>query len=161
MQLFKKPFYFYTRMTKIDKYNFDNYIMPWLGKTGKMTHLFMADKLKLHGLNISMEQAIILKILHEVDGQPQNNMAMATNRHKATLTRVLDTMEKNHLVVRVPDKNDKRVKLVYLTKHGREHFESMKPVFKDAAKELQKGLTKTEIKSLISILKKVQGNINL
>lgn len=138
----------------------ENTIMPWLGKTGKMMYAFMADKLKQHGLNMSMEQAIILKILHEEDGQPQNNMALVTNRHKATLTRLLDNMEKNHLVVRIPDKEDKRVKRVHLTKHGRKHFESMMPVFADAAKEVQKGLTKTEIRSLISILKKVQGNIS-
>ena len=136
-------------------------IMPWLGKTGKMVHIFMADKLKQHGLNMSMEQAIILKILHEEDGLPQNDMAIVTNRHKATLTRVLDTMEKNHLVVRIPDKEDKRVKRVYLTKHGRQHLEDMRPVFIEAADEVQKGLTQTEIKTLISLLKKVQGNINL
>ena len=135
-------------------------ILPWLGKTGKMSHLFMADKMKQHGMNMSMEQAIILKILHDEDGRPQNDMAIVTNRHKATLTRVLDTMEKNHLVVRIPDKEDKRVKRVHLTKHGRQQMENMIPVFFEAAKEIQKGLTKTEIKTLISLLKKVQGNIN-
>lgn len=134
--------------------------MPWIGKTGKMMHIFMADKLKQNGLNMTMEQAIILKILHDEDGQPQNNMAVVTNRHKATLTRLLDNMEKNHLVVRIPDEKDKRVKRVHLTKHGRKHFESMLPVFDEAAKEVQKGLTKAEKQSLISILKKVQGNIN-
>jgi DNA-binding MarR family transcriptional regulator len=120
----------------------------------------MAEKLKQHGLNISMEQAIILKILHDEDGRPQSDMAHVTNRHKATLTRLLDTMEKNHLVVRIADKEDKRVKRVYLTKHGRQHFQNMNPAFEEAAKEVQKGLTKSEINTLISILKKVQGNIN-
>lgn len=137
----------------------DKTILPWVGKTGKMLHIFMGDKLKQQGLNISMEQAIILKILHEEDGRPQNDMALVTNRHKATLTRLLDTMEKNHLVVRIPDKEDKRVKRIYLTKLGRQYFTAMGKVFEEAANEVQKGLTKTEIKTLISILKKVQGNI--
>ncbi len=147
-------------MAKNNQHEFENSIMPWLGKTGKMMFVFMADKLKQHGLNMSMEQAIILKILHEEDGQPQNNMALVTNRHKATLTRLLDTMEKNHLVTRIPDPADKRVKRVYLTRHGRQHFESMIPVFSEAAAAIQKGLTETEITTLISILKKVQSNIN-
>ena len=147
-------------MTQNDIKEIEKTILPWLGKTGKMSHLFMADKLKQHGLNMSMEQAIILKILHDEDGRPQNDMAIVTNRHKATLTRVLDTMEKNHLVVRIPDQADKRVKRVYLTKHGRKRLEDMRPVIFEAAKEIQKGLSKTEIKTLISILKKVQGNIN-
>lgn len=147
-------------MNKKADHTIEDSILPWLGKAGKMVFIFMADKLKQHGLNMSMEQAIILKILHEEDGRPQNDMAHVTNRHKATLTRLLDTMEKNHLVVRIPDPNDKRVKRVYLTKQGKSHFESMKPVFQEASEEVQKGLTKTEIKTLISILKKVQGNIN-
>jgi DNA-binding MarR family transcriptional regulator len=140
---------------------YEESIMPWLGKTGKMMFLFMANKLKQHGLNMSMEQAIILKILHHEDGQTQNDMAHVTNRHKATLTRLLDTMEKNHLVVRIPDPNDKRVKRIYLTKHGRQYYEAMTPAFKEASQELQMGLTQTEISTLISILKKVQSNIKV
>ena len=147
-------------MSNTNTQDIEKTISSWLGKTGKMVHIFVADKLKQHGLHMSMEQAIILKILYTEDGLPQNDMAIVTNRHKATLTRVLDTMEKNHLVVRIPDNEDKRVKRVYLTKHGRQRLEDMKPVMMEASKEIQKGLTKTEIKTLISILKKVQDNIN-
>jgi len=135
-------------------------VLPWVGKTGKMLHLFMADKLKQHGFNMTMEQAIILKILKDNDGRAQNDMAIVTNRHKATLTRLLDTMEKNHLVVRITDQNDKRMKRVYLTKHGKSRLVEMMPAFEEAANEVQKELTKNEIKTLIKLLKKVQGNIH-
>ena len=147
-------------MAKTSQHGFEHSVMPWLGKTGKMMSIFMADKFKQHGLDLSVEQFVILKILHEENGLPQNDMALVTERHKASLTRLLDNMEKKHLVVRTPDPHDGRVKRVYLTKHGRGCFKSTLPVLKEATGELQKGLTKTEVKTLISILKKVLGNMN-
>jgi len=134
--------------------------MPWLGKTGKMLYVFMADKFKQHNMNMSVEQFVILKLLYKEDGQQQNDLALVTERHKASLTRILDNMENKHLVTRIPDSNDKRVKRIYLTKHGRMYFESTLPVIHEAMKEIQKGLTENEITSLISILKKVQSNID-
>ena len=147
-------------MKKLIPQEIEKSILPWIGKTGKLLYAFMGDKFREHNLDLSVEQMVILKILHEEDGRPQNDMAIVTERHKATLTRLLDNMEKKHLVARIPDQEDKRVKRVYLTKHGRQYFQSVIPVFSEAAKEVQKGLTKTEITSLISILKKVQDNIN-
>lgn len=148
-------------MADTNAQNFEKSILPWLGKTGKMLHIFMAGKLSQHGFKMTVEQFIILKILHEENGRPQNDMAIVTNRHKASLTRILDTMEKNHLVVRISDPNDRRVKRVHLTKHGRQYFDSMQLVIAEAASEVQNGLAKEEIKSLIAILQKVQRNINL
>ena len=147
-------------MKKLSPQEFDKSILPWIGKTGKMLYTYMGEKFRKHNFDLSVEQLVILKILHEEDGRPQNDMAIVTERNKSTLTRVLDGMENKHLVTRIPDKDDKRVKRVYLTKHGRQYFQSTAPIVQEAMTELQKGLTKTEIKTLISILKKVQGNIN-
>ena len=121
--------------------------------------VFMADKFRQRGLNVSMEQLIILKILHEEDGRPQCDMALVTERHKASLTRLIDTMEKKNLVARIPDKDDKRVNRIFLTKHGRKFFTSLLPVMKEAMDDLQKGLTEKEMTDLITILKKVQANM--
>ena len=138
----------------------DDSIVPWLGKTGKLMAGFMADKFRQHGLDLSVEQFIILKILHHEDGRPQNDMALVTERHKASLTRLLDNMETRHLVTRIPDPADKRVKRVYLTKHGRTVFQETLTIVEEAINEIQHGLTKKEINGLISILKKVQRNMN-
>ena len=91
-------------------------VLPWIGKTAKMMAIFIGDRLKRKGMDLSLQQMIILKILHEEDGRPQQDLAIVTERHKASLTRLISTLEKKQLVTRVPDQVDKRINRVYLTK---------------------------------------------
>ncbi len=134
-------------------------VMPWIGKTGKWMGSFIAEKFKQHQLNLTIEQWVVLKVLFEEDGLVQNDLAEMTHRNKTSLTRLIHTMEKYHLITRVQDDKDKRVNRIYLTKRGRKIFESTFPIMEEVKNDLQKGLTKKEIKSLISTLQKVQNNI--
>ena len=139
---------------------FEQSVVPWIGKTGKLMHAFMSEKFKQHVISLSVEQFVILRLLHETDGRPQNDMALVTDRHKASLTRLLDNMENNHLVTRITDPDDKRVNRIHLTKHGKAVFQQTLPVIKEGIDEIQQGLSEQEIKTLIAILTKVQTNIH-
>jgi DNA-binding MarR family transcriptional regulator len=134
-------------------------IMPWIGRTGKLMSIFVVDKFKKYNLNLTIEQWILLKYLHHEDGLMQNDLAEITNRNKTSLTRLIHTMEKHRLVARISDSVDKRVNRIFLTKNGKKIFKSTFPIIEEAKRELEFGLTDKEIKSLIKILKKVQGNI--
>ncbi len=133
--------------------------MPFVGQVSKMTGIYICEKFKQHHIDLTREQFILLVKLHQEDGQTQNDLAMITERNKASLTRLINTMENKHLVVRIPSKEDKRINRIHLTKHGRETFEATSPVIKEMIKEVQKGLTKNEIKTVISVMNKVLNNI--
>ena len=139
--------------------DYQNIVLPWVGKTAKMMAIFITDKFKQHGLDLTLEQMIILKILQDKDGCPQNDLALVTERHKASLTRLLATMEKKNLVARIPDKSDKRVNRVYLTKTGHQYFQSTVPIMLETMKEIQEGLNEEEIRITIGALQKIQNNI--
>ncbi len=134
-------------------------VMPWIGKTGKWMGSFISDRFKQYNLNLTIEQWVVLKVLHEDDGMIQNDLAFITSRNKTSLTRLVHTMEKYHLIARIQDSKDKRVNRIYLTKNGREVFESTFSIMEEVKNDLQKGLTKKEVKTLITILQKVQNNI--
>ena len=134
-------------------------VIPWIGKTGRWMGTFIADKFKAYDLNLTIEQWVVLKVLHDKDGLMQNDLAHITSRNKTSLTRLVHTMEKYHLIARLQDTKDKRVNRIFLTKHGSEVFESTFPIMEEVKKELEQGLTKKEIESLIKILQKVQLNI--
>lgn len=138
-----------------------NVVLPWVGKTAKMMAIYIADKFKQHGLDLTLEQMIILKILQDKDGCPQNDLALVTERHKASLTRLLATMEKKNLVARIPDKSDKRVNRVYVTKTGHQRFQSTIPIMVETMQEIQKGLNEEEIQITIGALQKIQDNITI
>ncbi len=134
-------------------------IMPWIGKTGKWMTNFITDKFKQAGLSLTIEQWVMLKVLYKEDGLIQNDLAEKTLRDKTSLTRLVHTMEKYHLIARLQDTKDKRVNRIFLTKHGNEVFESTFSIMEEVLIHLQKGMTKMEIETLISLLQKVQNNI--
>jgi DNA-binding MarR family transcriptional regulator len=68
-------------------------------------------------------------------------------------------MERKGLVVRVPSKDDKRIKLVHITKKGMELYESARPIMKKMIMKVQKGMTKHDIDFMIDKLMQVQQNI--
>ena len=86
----------------------------------KCIDYFISDGLKEEGIDLTKAQMILLHRLRMADGQPQHSLAFITDRDKASLARLLTTMENKNLVARIPSKTDGRVNLIFLTKHGEE-----------------------------------------
>ncbi len=73
-----------------------------------------------NGLEISPEQWTVLIFLWEKDGVTQQELCNATFKDKPSMTRLIDNMERQHLVVRISDKKDRRTNLIHLTTDGKE-----------------------------------------
>ena len=56
------------------------------------------------------------------------------------MTRLIDNMERQHLVVRIADKRDRRTNLIHLTKTGRE-LQKARFIANKTLKEALQGLT--------------------
>ena len=144
----------------ITKSDFNETLAPWIGKTYKMMNSFIADIIKNNNIQVTKEQWLVLKILHEDhNGIVQNELAFITNRNKASLTRLINVMEKNNLVARIPSKEDSRKNLIYITKNGKILFLKMKPLMLRSMKTLQNEITAEEKEVFINILKKIQHNL--
>lgn len=144
----------------IDKSEFNKTLAPWIGQTSKLMTLFISDVFKKHHVNLTKEQWIVLKLLHEdQDGIIQNELAFITGRNKGSLTRLINVMEKNNLVVRISSKEDSRKNLIYITETGKETFAKMKPIMLQSIKTLQEGISELEINQFIKIMTKLQNNL--
>ena len=135
-------------------------MLPWMGKAIKAIDYFLADILKDNGIELTKVQLILLKKLKEMDGQPQNNLAFLTNRDKASLARLITTMEKKNLVARIPSKSDHRINNIHITKHGDDMLKQAGPIFLDIIRIIQEGIPKKDIDVVIRTLKKISQNIN-
>ncbi|PHR73695.1 MAG: MarR family transcriptional regulator [Lutibacter sp.] len=147
---------------KLDKENidFENSIAPWLGKTVKVTDYFLQEALKENDLDLTKEQLIVLKKLHDQDGLNQNELAFLTLRNKSSLTRLLVKMEQKNYIKRVQSELDKRINEVYLTDEGKEIFQKTKPTIKHIITSVEKGISVDEKQELIRVLKKIQTNLS-
>lgn len=137
---------------------FEDTLLPYLGRTTKLMGLCIMDEFNANGIDLSKEQWLVLKYLHENNGLIQNDLAFITDRSKTALTRLIQTMEKKNLVYRVSGKKDKRINRVFLTKKGEDTFNESLPHLEKLMDFLFQGLTQNQINKTIQILKKVQYN---
>lgn len=139
--------------------DFYDTILPWMGRTMKLVDTYISNRLIEENIDLTKVQLIMLKILCSNDGQPQNDLALITNRDKASLARLLDTMERKGLVVRVPSRADKRIKLVHITKKGIEYYDRARPVLAEMITQIQQGMSTEDIEFMIEKFRHMQLNI--
>lgn len=114
---------------------------------------------KQHNIDLNKEQFVVLKVLTENNGKPQNDLALITESDKTSFSRLISTMEKKGLIFRKSIKTDKRVKNIYLTNLGEKKYSTILPILIKTFEKLQDGITNTEISQAIKTLKKIQLNI--
>ena len=137
----------------------DKSLLPWLDRTVKCIEYYITDGLREKGVDVTKAQMILLHRLRMADGQPQHSLAYITDRDKASLARLLTTMENKNLVARIPSKTDGRVNLIYLTKHGEELLQRTEPIINKLIEDIQNGISGKEFDAIISGMKKIQKNI--
>ena len=139
--------------------DFDKSVGRWIGSTAKMVDNYLHEAFQREGLDLSKEQMIILKKLHENDGLIQNELAYLTLRDKSSLARLLAKMERKNYITREQDNFDKRVNRVFLTETGRITFRRTRPIIVGLKKIMEKNIAEEEIFQLINTLQQIQYNI--
>jgi DNA-binding MarR family transcriptional regulator len=138
--------------------DFDNSVGPWLGKTIDIINYHLLELFKENNLDITKEQMIVLKKLHDKDGISQNELALLIFRNKSSLTRLLSKMEKKNYILRKQSLEDKRINQVFLTEKGKDTYLKVKPIIKQMIDRLELNFSQTEKQQIIKTLKKIQSN---
>ena len=141
------------------KVDFEDSIAPWLGKTVKIVEYFLHEEMLKQGLDLSKEQMIVLKKLHEQNGRNQNELAFLTLRDKSSLTRLLSKMEAKQYIERKQSEKDRRVNHVYITPLGEEIYQKTRPVIQEMIARMEQNISDVEIDQMISTLKQIQYNL--
>ena len=137
----------------------ENTLMPWIGKSMKKIDYFIVDRFSEKGIKLTKVQWLLLKRLKDMNGESQHNLAFLTNRDKASLARMLNTMEKKNMVARIPSESDQRINRIYITSYGEKILKRAQPVVKEMIEEMQAGITEEERLLAIKVLKKLMNNI--
>ena len=74
------------------------------------------------------------------------------------MTRLIDNMERQHLVVRISDKRDRRTNLVHLTKTGRELEGKAFIIANQTLKEALNDVSLEDLKIAQDVLRKIFEN---
>lgn len=117
------------------------------------------NKLKEKKYDLTFEQVLVLYILDESEGVNLGQIAEKADRERTTISRMVDGLERRNLVLRVPDKADKRQKLLYLTNLGRDRIAETNEMVPDFFERMYQGVTNEEVEKSLEIQKKILANI--
>lgn len=132
---------------------------------GAIAHTWLSVKqkakntLKYMNYDLTFEQMMVLHILDDYEGLNLGDVADKADRERTTISRMVDGLEKRNLVIRVPDKIDKRQKLLYLTNFGKERIAQMDPLQKEFHRLIYRDIDEKEIENCIKTLTKIIDNI--
>ena len=107
----------------------------------------------------SGEQGKILFVLWQKDKITQKELATKTGLAKNTITVMLEKMEKNDLIRRITDENDKRKSLVILTEHAKSLKKSFDEISDEMLKKVYKGFSEEEIDKYEEYLHRIIRNL--
>jgi len=111
------------------------------------------------GYDVTCEQWSVLINLSKKNGQSQQELVALICKDKTSITRLIDNMEKHNLVVRIPDKNDKRQKLIYTTKKGRDLQLNLLKIIQKTMQQAQKSIKPNDLSICKKVLNQVYDNV--
>lgn len=118
----------------------------------------LASYLSPHGL--TPLQWTILRQLWRRDGDSQVELAQAVGVEKATLTSVLDSLERRRLIKRVRSTEDRRKYGIYLTTSGRALEADLLPYADKVNGRATTGISKRDIKAFRNVLFQMLDNLS-
>jgi DNA-binding MarR family transcriptional regulator len=109
--------------------------------------------------NLHRGQSRLFNKLEDSDGISQKELANRMNIAPATLTRMVQNMEKHGYVSRQTAANDQRVTLIHLTEKGIRTRAIIKEKLKAVDRKIFKNFTKAEKASLQEMLIRIQTQL--
>ena len=146
-------------MIKNDKLRNDINLGMLIGQVHRLSTKKFVQNSHNSGLDISMDQWIVLGPIWDNDGVSHKEISEYCLKDKTSVTKIIDTLEKKNLVVRVSDQLDHRVKRVVLSNKGKELFLQAIPIMELTRDQLREGITEQDIESLRSVLTKIYNNL--
>lgn len=128
-----------------------------INELAKIFHGEMRSLAEKSGLNESYRH-LLFHIAHH-DGINQLELVRITHLKPSTISVTVQRMEAEGYLVRRQDEYDARVMRLYLTDKGREFDEKSYSLVQKIDEKAVKGFTQLEVKTLLSLLTRVEENL--
>lgn len=114
---------------------------------------------RLRELGFATAQLPVLTALKDGARLSQIDLARWAKVEQPTMAQMLTRMERDGLIKREPDPNDRRSSLVSLTQPALARLPAGRAVLRQGNADMTKGLSEQEVATLISLLRRVLDNV--
>lgn len=130
-----------------------------IDQTSKTARQYSQKQFDLLGINVSVEQWVLLKVIEREQTLSQSELAKITHRDPASIGRSLDLLEKKGLIKRKIVANNRRKHNLTLTKEGDYFILQNMPLVNKLRNTSLKGFSEQEITDLMDKLNRIQRNM--
>lgn len=114
---------------------------------------------KLKNKTLYPGQPKLLSLIQRHEGITQKDLAKFTFVTPATITGMLNKLEANHYVYRIPDEADKRIMRVYLTPEGWELAVKGEMFMVSMMEQIFDGFDDEELHTFLTLSQKLKNNL--
>lgn len=115
--------------------------------------------LNLKPYQITTEQWSVLKRLYGEDHVNQKDLSERSDKDQATLTKILDLLEKKKYISRTPNPEDRRSYLIDITPQGAELVERLTPFVEGLFENMTTGLSPEHLTVYFGVLRTLHSNL--
>lgn len=119
----------------------------------------LEKKLLNNKITITAEQWSVISITYHHNNSNQNAIAKALNYDKVRVLRILNKLEAENIIFRKTDSNDKRARMVSLTKKGIDIYNRISPIAQETLDDAFLNLTSKEISVYMKLTQKIIANL--
>lgn len=105
---------------------------------------------------LTSEQYVIMKSIEENPNVTPTQLAEITFKDKTTITRMIDTLVKNEMLLRVPKEDDRRAYKIQWSTKGEAVMKEIIPISEEVISKLRSQFSKEELTSFLNILEKLK-----
>ncbi len=130
-----------------------------IGQLDRLGNYYLNHSFEKNGYPITREQWIIMKILYEKNGVSQQDLADELMKNKASITSLIENMEKKDLISRKTNSFDKRSKMVFLTEKGKDLRQKIDDYFHQITMQFVNEIEISNLNMTKSVLEKILDNL--
>jgi DNA-binding MarR family transcriptional regulator len=139
--------------------NLEDVIIFQIEKTSKAARKYSQREFDLMGIDITVDQWVILKFIEENEGRSQKELADTSIKDAASITRILDILSRKGWVIREALPDNRRQYGIHLSKQGKAFItQNMELINRHRAKSLE-NFGQQEIEQLKEYLLRIQKNL--
>ena len=114
---------------------------------------------RLRPLGFASAQLPVLTALKDGARLSQGELARWARVEQPTMAQLLARMERDGMIRREPDPDDRRSSLVSLTEAARDRLPAGREILRQGNREATRGLSDQEVETLIGLLRRVLANV--
>jgi DNA-binding MarR family transcriptional regulator len=127
--------------------------------TIKRIRSFMQKGLNEAGIDLTVDQWVVIDHVKPTPGISQNDLARVTAKDAPTITRILDLLTQKELVERKISEFDRRKFNIFLTPKGEDLYEEAFKIIGEARRKSWENLTDGDYDELVRVMDTIYENI--